>query len=608
MEWVSALPQSLKVHDCSLIERFHSGLTNPSNDENSGNIDAPLAEFARLRDDLSLMQSQIAAYVGATEAEFVAARQLTFLHAPRAGDAAKHVKAALCTSCVHDAVIRGMREHLCAPLRAVLLSLAVTRNCCTSGQPHLMLLFAPRASLIRSAVSVSVTAWCDTTDALAKRRAALVLDYDHHKRKLAAAQQRAAAAHATGRRASADTDERDAALRQAKLAASTNDLRATTADLLAHIAALSRVERALRDAVCRGLAAAAAARARAARLRRWTPAACCATPASPSASRRWRRRRRRAAAAAAARRRRRQRRCRSRRRRCAKRWWQPPRRAEADAAAAAADAAAAAEAAAAELEAHPPGALFGRSLAAWSAPPPPLREWVAYLDAHGLYVRGLFRLPAALDDVSDLKRRYDAGEAVALDAVSSSSGGSGGGSSPGGSTGSGGSSASGFAAPRLRHSVHDIAALLKMFFRELPEPLIPAASYRAALDAAAAPALAAAAPDGSGAVAAVPAAAVAAFVAAARPLLAALPPTPRACARLLFALLHRVHLCAGDNKMTAENLGIVFAPNLLRPAEAGQPTMAELQPCIMFVRRVVESAPDVFANLWDGYPSSSAAA
>ncbi|CAM9794973.1 unnamed protein product, partial [Sphacelaria rigidula] len=49
------------------------------------------------------------------------------------------------------------------------------------------------------------------------------------------------------------------------------------------------------------------------------------------------------------------------------------------------------------------------------------------------------------------------------------------------------------------------------------------------------------------------------------------------CVRLLFAFLFRVSLCSADNKMNTENLGIVFAPNLLRAPNATEISVMDLQ-------------------------------
>lgn len=56
-----------------------------------------------------------------------------------------------------------------------------------------------------------------------------------------------------------------------------------------------------------------------------------------------------------------------------------------------------------------------------------------------------------------------------------------------------------------------------------------------------------------------------------------LAPLSRRCLRLLFAFLFRVSLCSDDNKMNTENLGIVFAPNLLRSPNAMEISVIDLQ-------------------------------
>ncbi len=108
-----------------------------------------------------------------------------------------------------------------------------------------------------------------------------------------------------------------------------------------------------------------------------------------------------------------------------------------------------------------------------------------------------------------------------------------------------------------KHSVHDVAGLLKMYFREQPEPVVPLSSYVALLDAGSKP--------------------MDEFVPAAANEVRKFPPLNVDCLRLLFAFLYRVTMLSEHNKMTSENLGIVFAPNLLRPANSSEISVMDLQ-------------------------------
>ncbi len=108
-----------------------------------------------------------------------------------------------------------------------------------------------------------------------------------------------------------------------------------------------------------------------------------------------------------------------------------------------------------------------------------------------------------------------------------------------------------------KHNVHDVAGLLKMYFREQPEPVVPLSSYAALLDAGSKP--------------------MDEFVPAVRREILKFPPINVECLRLLFAFLYRVAVLSEFNKMTSENLGIVFAPNLLRPAKSSEISVMDLQ-------------------------------
>ncbi|XP_063633158.1 arf-GAP with Rho-GAP domain, ANK repeat and PH domain-containing protein 2 [Cydia splendana] len=97
------------------------------------------------------------------------------------------------------------------------------------------------------------------------------------------------------------------------------------------------------------------------------------------------------------------------------------------------------------------------------------------------------------------------------------------------------------------HSEHDVAGVLKRFFRDLPEPLMSQAKREAML----------AALDQDD-----PAARNAIY----RRVMSSLPLVARNTARKLFAHLHFLHSMAHANKMSAENLASVWAPTLMPAA------------------------------------------
>nr|XP_035141712.2 rho GTPase-activating protein 45 isoform X2 [Callithrix jacchus] len=117
-------------------------------------------------------------------------------------------------------------------------------------------------------------------------------------------------------------------------------------------------------------------------------------------------------------------------------------------------------------------------------------------------------------------------------------------------------------------SPHDISNVLKLYLRQLPEPLISFRFYHElvglAKDSLKAEAEAKAATrgrhDGSESDAA-----VVAMAGRLRELLRDLPPDNRASLQYLLRHLRRIVEVEQDNKMTPGNLGIVFGPTLLRP-------------------------------------------
>lgn len=117
-------------------------------------------------------------------------------------------------------------------------------------------------------------------------------------------------------------------------------------------------------------------------------------------------------------------------------------------------------------------------------------------------------------------------------------------------------------------SPHDVSNVLKLYLRQLPEPLISFRLYHElvglAKDSLKAEAEAKAASRGRPDAAESEAAAVA-MAGRLRELLQDLPPENRATLQYLLRHLRRIVEVEQDNKMTPGNLGIVFGPTLLRP-------------------------------------------
>lgn len=133
-------------------------------------------------------------------------------------------------------------------------------------------------------------------------------------------------------------------------------------------------------------------------------------------------------------------------------------------------------------------------------------------------------------------------------------------------------------------SVHDVATLYKLFLRELPSPLLPPACVRQLLDARELPR------DE--------------FVSLVKECVGTqFAPCQARTLRVVLALLYRLDLCSEYNRMSAKNLGVCFAPTLLRGQAGAELGLADIQGAIVVVGRLIETAVDVFVlDLWDDYP------
>eukprot|EP00903_Cladosiphon_okamuranus_P021819 g20063.t1 len=160
-----------------------------------------------------------------------------------------------------------------------------------------------------------------------------------------------------------------------------------------------------------------------------------------------------------------------------------------------------------------------------------LQRFVGFLSKFGMESVGLFRLAGDGVDRAVVREAIDHGKPVCWDPEEG---------------------AQGAGADRgvPLTDVNMVAQLLKAFFRELPEPLIPFSAYDKVIMIAKAAGVA----DGR-------------WVQAMKTILWGIPNVNYNCLKFLFEFLREVAMHSSTNRMTSENLAIVWAPNLLRPED-----------------------------------------
>ncbi|KAM4702913.1 rho GTPase-activating protein 22 [Rhinophrynus dorsalis] len=165
------------------------------------------------------------------------------------------------------------------------------------------------------------------------------------------------------------------------------------------------------------------------------------------------------------------------------------------------------------------GAVFGQRLEDafhLEARPAPLvvEQCVDFIREHGLHEEGLFRLPGQATLVRDLQEAFDCGDKPPFDRST---------------------------------DVHTVASLLKLYLRELPEPVIPFCRYQDFLGCA--HVLAKDQAEGTQELSR---------------LVRSLPPANYNLLKYICSFLDEVQSHSGVNKMSVQNLATVFAPNILR--------------------------------------------
>ncbi|XP_073333879.1 rho GTPase-activating protein 24 isoform X1 [Pagrus major] len=153
---------------------------------------------------------------------------------------------------------------------------------------------------------------------------------------------------------------------------------------------------------------------------------------------------------------------------------------------------------------------FGNKLA-----PMLVEQCVDFIRQWGLREEGLFRLPGQANLVKELQDAFDCGEKPSFD---------------------------------CNTDVHTVASLLKLYLRELPEPVIPFHKYEEFLACA----KLLSKDDEMG-------------LKELRKLVECLPPVNYNLLKYICRFLDEVQSYSGVNKMSVQNLATVFGPNILRP-------------------------------------------
>uniref|UniRef100_A0A3Q1J012 Rho GTPase-activating protein 24 n=1 Tax=Anabas testudineus TaxID=64144 RepID=A0A3Q1J012_ANATE len=153
---------------------------------------------------------------------------------------------------------------------------------------------------------------------------------------------------------------------------------------------------------------------------------------------------------------------------------------------------------------------FGNKLA-----PMLVEQCVDFIRQWGLQEEGLFRLPGQANLVKELQDAFDCGEKPSFD---------------------------------CNTDVHTVASLLKLYLRELPEPVIPFNKYEEFLTCA----KLLSKDDEMG-------------KKELRRLVESLPPVNYNLLKYICRFLDEVQSYSGVNKMSVQNLATVFGPNILRP-------------------------------------------
>ncbi|XP_049455554.1 rho GTPase-activating protein 22 isoform X3 [Epinephelus fuscoguttatus] len=154
-----------------------------------------------------------------------------------------------------------------------------------------------------------------------------------------------------------------------------------------------------------------------------------------------------------------------------------------------------------------------------------VEQCVCFIREHGLQEEGLFRAPGQTNHVRELQDAFDRGEKPVFDSTT---------------------------------DVHTVASLLKLYIRELPEPIIPFSKYTQFLSCA--PLLTKDKAMG---------------IVELGKQVKSLPQVNYNLLTYICKFLDEVQSHSNENKMSVQNLATVFGPNILRPRVEDPVTMME---------------------------------
>eukprot|EP01094_Clydonella_sp_ATCC50884_P014289 TRINITY_DN2468_c0_g1_i1.p1 TRINITY_DN2468_c0_g1~~TRINITY_DN2468_c0_g1_i1.p1 ORF type:complete len:714 (+),score=260.83 TRINITY_DN2468_c0_g1_i1:247-2142(+) len=205
---------------------------------------------------------------------------------------------------------------------------------------------------------------------------------------------------------------------------------------------------------------------------------------------------------------------------------------------------------------HSDTAVFGVPLSVLMARPHEVtipsfvKQTIRYLNLEALYTEGLFRVTLKSDVLQELKRKINDGHTMAFDQIDDH---------------------------------HLVASLLKLYLKELPEPLFSFHLFHEFIEAARAFEDSDKGAD-----------AIAAYAATLNELVGRLEPPAQALSEILLLFLSRVGEHSARNQMTPSTLSVVFGPMLLRPEVETIETMMNASKVNVIVKFMIEHFEDVF--------------